>query len=310
VTHAAGPLACLVVATTIVAAQDRSPSPTFRTRSEGVRLEVLVTDGAKPIVGLTARDFELKDSGVDQVVEAASVAQSPVDVILVLDISTSLRAEGLAHLQRAAQALLARLQPRDRAGLVTFSQGVTIRAGITSHSGVREALADLEVQGSTSVVDAVYTGMLLQSDVDRPTLLLVFSDGMDTASWLRADAVLDTARRSGVVPYAVVTGTGVSSYLERPPSIVGPRRSTQAPAIEESERFLWELVRAGGGVFLNAESSGQLDARFTQALDSFRQRYILTYMPRGIERQGWHPLTIKIKGHRYHVRARAGYFVQ
>ena len=44
--------------------------------------------------------------------------------------------------------------------------------------------------------------MLGESDAGR-ALLIVFSDGVDTSSWLSADAVLDAAKRSDVVVYGV-----------------------------------------------------------------------------------------------------------
>ena len=73
----------------------QSPStPTFRTRGEGVRIDVLVTDRERPVAGLTTKDFALTDQGIGQVVEAASLATLPLDVILVLDLSVSLGEEG------------------------------------------------------------------------------------------------------------------------------------------------------------------------------------------------------------------------
>lgn len=287
------------------------PAPTFRTRSEGVRVEVLVTDGERPVGGLAARDFELVDSGVRQQVNVETLADTPLDVILVLDTSTSLTAQGLSHLARAADALIARLQPRDRAGLVTFSQDVMIRSALTTqHERVRAGLRNLQLHGTTAVIDSTYAGMAL-SDGDRPTLLLVFTDGIDTASWLRPRDVLDTARRSGVVPYAVVVGEGVAFM----PSFVQltPRRALDQlrARADETERFLGDLVSTGGGVFMNAAQTRNLEERFADALDNFRQRYVLTYSPTGVERTGWHPIAIKIKEHAsYRVRARQGYFVR
>src|SRR5262245_61615421 len=99
-------------------------TPTFRTRGEGVRIDVLVTDRERPVAGLTTKDFALTDHGIAQTVEAASLATLPLDIILVLDLSVSLGEEGLQHLARGADALLARLKPEDRAALVTFSQVV------------------------------------------------------------------------------------------------------------------------------------------------------------------------------------------
>ena len=290
--------------------QPSSPSqppstPTFRTRGEGVRIDVLVTDRDKPVAGLTTKDFALTDHGIGQVVEAASMASMPLDVILVLDLSVSLGEDGLRHLISGADALLTRLRPADRVALVTFSQVVTLRSDLTTeHGRVRDLLKGLRIHGMTSAIDAAYAGMTLQQDADRPTMMLVFTDGLDTQSWLRADAVLDTARQSAVVPYAVVAGEGVKPFTAPKASLL----SGGAPR-DPSARFLWDLVHAGGGVFMNAEATNQLERRFTEALDSFRQRYILTYVPRGVERKGWHPVTIAVKDRSYRIRARPGYFV-
>lgn len=234
------------------------------------------------------------------------MADMPLDIILVLDLSVSLGEEGLVHLTRAADALLARLRPTDRAALVTFSQVVTIRSGLTTeHQRVRDIVKGFRIHGMTSAIDAAYAGMTLQQEAERPTMMLVFTDGLDTQSWLRAEAVLDTARYSVVVPYAVVAGEGEKLFTARTASLL----SGGAPS-DPSARFLWELVQAGGGLFLNAEATNQLERRFTEALDNFRQRYILTYVPRGVEKTGWHPVTITVKDRRHRIRARPGYFVR
>ena len=40
-----------------------------------------------------------------------------------------------------------------------------------------------------------------------------------------------------------------------------------------------------------------------------RSRYLLSYGPTGIAREGWHRLEVKVKGHRGTVRSRSGYLV-
>jgi hypothetical protein len=39
----------------------------------------------------------------------------------------------------------------------------------------------------------------------------------------------------------------------------------------------------------------------------FRQRYLLSYTPRGVWREGWHRLQVRLKSRRGTVTARAGY---
>jgi VWFA-related protein len=286
--------------------------PTFRTRASGVRIDVLVTDGERPVPHLTAADFELTDSGVSQQIEVASLRDAAVDVIIVLDTSASLGDDGLRHLLRATDSLLGSLRDGDRAALVTFSRVVMMRSALTpSHDRVRGMLHGLKAEGTTSVIDATYAATTLRTQADRSALLLVFSDGIDTASWLPPEKVLATVRRSAVVPYAVVVGEAAATNTDgpaadpaRPPEPREPREPLDA-----TEGFFRDLVVSGGGVFMPAAETSQLERRFAEALDNFRQRYVLTYTPRGVDAPGWHPVTVKVKG-QHRVRASPGYLVQ
>src|SRR6202008_630693 len=80
---------------------------------------------------------------------------------------------------------------------------------------VRQAMTPLNDDGNTAIIDATYAAMMLsESDVGRG-LVIVFSDGVDTASWLTDDAVLNTARRSDVVVYAVSVQSRLKSEFLR-----------------------------------------------------------------------------------------------
>jgi VWFA-related protein len=118
-------------------------------------------------------------------------------------------------------------------------------------------------------------------DQTRP-LLLVFTDGKDTASWLSEESVLDSARRIGVVVHVVRV---------------------------ESDDFLDRLAANTGGRTWSASSDRQLRELFTKALEEMRARYLLTYTPKGVNRSGWHELKVKLKNANAEVMARPGYFV-
>jgi hypothetical protein len=118
--------------------------------------------------------------------------------------------------------------------------------------------------------------------------------------------VLATVRRSAVVPYAIVLGDYLTSTGEvRVPMGMRSTGPAEEP-FDATESFLRDLVVTGGGVFIPSGNTRALERHFAEALDSFRQRYVITYVPRGVEGAGWHPVSIKVKGgHR--VRARPGY---
>ena len=124
--------------------------------------------------------------------------------------------------------------------------------------------------------------MLGESDVGR-ALLIIFSDGVDTASWLSADAVLDIAKRSDVVAYAVAV------------------RSAEKPD------FLRDLTALTGGRLFEVEKATNLSTIFLTMLEEFRQRYLVSYTPRGVTKDGWHRLEVRVKHRGAIVKARPGY---
>ena len=260
--------------------------PQFTSRVDVIRIDALVVSGGKPVVGLTAEDFEVRDNGVLQKVQLSDASLSQLDVILALDMSASLTDDRLAQLQTASEALLKQLRPEDRAALVTFDQSVMQRRPLTSHFGsVRDALRAGTRGGRTSLVDAMFTGLSLAERGDRRTLLLTFSDGVDTSSWLEPETVITIATQSAAVVYGV-TATAPSA----------------TPAA------LRAIATATGGDVMEAKER-QLESAFTDILDEFRHRYLLTFSPERAPSSGWHRLDVRVKRRGTTVKARNGYFV-
>jgi Ca-activated chloride channel homolog len=258
--------------------------PAFSAKVESVRVDVLVLENGRPVRGLEAADFQIADDGVPQQVDLVSFEQIPLNVVLALDTSNSVAGERLAQLRDASLAVLDGLTQDDQAALVTFSNVVALGAPLSKDLGVaRKALADAQGSGETSLVDGVYAAMTVgESDVGR-ALLIVFSDGLDTASWLTADAVLESAKRSDVVAYSAAVGT-VGGAL-----------------------FLRELSALTGGTLYKVESTKDLRATFLGILAEFRHRYLVSYTPRGVSKEGWHRLDVRVRNHRATIKAWTGY---
>jgi Uncharacterized protein encoded in toxicity protection region of plasmid R478, contains von Willebrand factor (vWF) domain len=257
---------------------------TFSSRIEAVRVDVLVTANGQPVQGLAPGDFEVLDNGVRQTVDLASFEQIPLNVVLALDMSASLQGLRLGHLQAAGSTVLDGLKPGDRAALVAFSHIVSANQSLTEDlDRVRALLFQNRGEGLTSLIDAAHTGMLIgESDAGR-SLLIVFSDGVDTSSWLDAESVLETARRGDVVVYGVEVGARRASF---------PR----------------DLTEITGGRLFSVESTGGLSAVFTKILEEFRNRYLISYSPEGVAAGGWHRLDVRVRNRSVTVKARPGYF--
>jgi VWFA-related protein len=257
---------------------------TFSTRVEAVHVDVLVARNGQIVHGLEAGDFEVRDEGVVQDVELVSFEELPLGLVLAFDVSASVSGERLEHLQGAGLTLLEQLTARDQAALLTFSQVITLQQALTKDvSQVSHSLLGVTPFGETALVDASYAALTLGGSGVGRTLLILFSDGIDTASWLAPDAVLESAGRSDVVVYGVVV-----------------RGRTRADFVDD----LSELT--GGSVF-QVDSTRDLSAAFIGILEQFRQRYLLSYMPRGVSRRGWHRLDVRVRGRGLDVKARAGY---
>ncbi|MCU1382193.1 MAG: hypothetical protein JWL71_890 [Acidobacteria bacterium] len=263
------------------AAQQRAP---FTSKVEAVRVDVLVTDNGQVLRGLGPADFELFDNGVPQRVDLVSFDQIPLNVILALDMSDSVAGDRLEQLRGAGAGLLQALKPDDQAALIAFSHVVQLGSKLTPDlAAVRDALAAARGSGMTALVDGTYAGIMVgESDAGRG-LLIVFSDGVDTSSWLRADLVLDAARRADVVVYGV--------------SLVSPSKP----------EFLRDVTTITGGRLFEIEKTANLRATFLGILAEFRQRYLVSYTPDGVAQQGWHKLDVRVKNRRATVKARPGY---
>lgn len=260
----------------------------FVSKVELVRLDVLASAGAQPVTGLTAADFEVRDNGVPQKVTLVGADKVPVNVMIALDTSGSLSQERLARLRSASQALLAKLQPGEAAGLITFSHVVTQLQPMTPDVRlVTTALDRIVPAGYTSLVDATSLGLSLAEQGDGRTLLIVFSDGVDTMSWQPEAIVVNAAKRSEAVLYAV-----------------------SASREGGSPRFLDAVADATSGKVMAVESNDRLEAAFVQILEEFRQRYLLSYSPTGVTKPGWHKIEVQVKRRGVSTRARPGYFAR
>jgi len=281
-THASIAAAVAALSLPLTAAQ----GPTFSTRLEAVRLDVLVTAGGQPVRGLTVDDFEVSDNGVRQTLDLASFEQIPLSVVLALDASASLSAPQLDDLRSAGRAVLAALKNDDQAALVTFTELVSLEQALTGDAAaVESALGRVDPDGGTALVDGVYSAVTIADASRGRGLTIVFSDGLDTASWLTKEQVIEAARRSDVVVYGVGTG----------------RTETD---------FLSDITDDTGGRLLQIDSTANIRDRFLAILAEFRERYVLSYTPRGVAHSGWHRLDVRIKGRRATVRARPGYMAQ
>ena len=293
----------------LLTAQTHAPQR-FKTTAEAVRVDVLVKEGSRPVAGLSATDFELRDSGVVQRIDAVAFEDVPLNVMVALDTSDSLAGRPLEHLRSAALAAIGLMRPDDRVALLTFNHRLWLRIPWTAdRSSLQSALRDVQAGGATGLHDVAYAALTLKGETPGRAMVLLFSDGNDTSSWLSGQHVMDTGRRTDAVVYAVAMSTGpraVPGYRLDFRSGVQPPVPTVAASLL-TEEFLPALASQTGGEFFAVKGSESLRETFVGIITEFRTRYLLTYTPTGVEATGWHPIDVRLKTRRAAVTARRGY---
>ena len=272
---------------TVLAPQLRAQRPTFRAFTDVVSVDVAVKNGRVPVPGLTAADFELRDNGVVQQIDAVSIEAVPIDVTLVVDLSGSV-VPNVKEFKSDVEKFVALLRPTERARIVSFSDEVHEDLPMEPPGNRRQL--EWNGGGATSLNDALLYGLLWPEIPDRRHLIIAFTDGIDTFSTVPNDSIPAVAGRVEAVLHAV---------------LVRSLQTSRADLVQESVDALQEAVRRTGGEIHRL--SRALDD-FTQIVEDFRASYVLRYTPKGVERHGWHALAVRVtRPGTFNVRARAGY---
>jgi VWFA-related protein len=279
----------------------------FRTGVEAVRVDALVMDGSKPVADLRADDFELRDNGVAQTIESVAISDVPISMMVALDTSESVAGHVLDELKEGVSAAAAALRPVDRTALISFSSDVRLTMDWADDAtAVPKALSGIRAGGGTALWDATFAALTFSDETPAVRrLVLVFSDGDDTSSWLSREAVLDKARRTDAVVY------GVEIRDVYTPRVGALHNRSGAESFKnvstDDSPFLADVADLTGGSRFRVSDATELRKAFARVLTEFRTRYLITYTPQGATQTGWHALDVKLKTKRGKVVARRGY---
>lgn len=306
-----------VLALVLAAAAVQAPAPpSFATGVEGVYVDVFVSDGGRPVVDLAAGDLELRDDGVRRPFELVAVESLPLASFLVFDTSGSVAGAKLEALRGAAGVLVGSLRPGDEAALVTFNHELRLPVPPTADPSLLEhALARIRPGGETALLDALYAATLLASGRGR-SLLVLFTDGDDTLSWLDDRQVMQVLLESNVLVQVV----GLVPELERgyDPALMrhdlrffdpnNPGDISEKPMPETPHmRRLRRLAEATGGRFWPASAPDRLADAFRAVAEAMRTRYVLRFEPGPAQGEGLHELEVKLVGRKGSVHCRKTY---
>jgi Ca-activated chloride channel homolog len=228
-----------------------------------------VTDRNGAIVGgLTQDNFAITEDGRPQQI-AVFEKQSELPLNLTLAIDTS----GSVHKDLAAEAAAARrfahalVRSQDQMSIMQFSTEVRALTPFTNKlSQIDRALSQLRRGWATAFYDAIDQGSERLGAKDGRKVLVVISDGDDTAKNTTYAEALEQALRSEVMIYSLIDV----------PIAASAGRSTGG------EHALITLSEQTGGKYFYV-SDGGLDEAFAKVSDDLRTQYLLGYYPRNQE---------------------------
>jgi Ca-activated chloride channel homolog len=279
-------------------AQERAP--VFRVDVKLVRLLATVKDQRGELVGGLDKDaFTIFDNGVrQQVAVFERRTEQPLSVSLLVDTSGStakdLRYE-LDSVNRFLHALFAEGNPRDAVALYSFNYQVTLHNDFTRRLPLLDRnLKALRAEAGTALYDAIYLASDVVEHREGRRVLVIVTDGGDTASRKTYQQALETAHRADAVIYAI---------------LVMPITNDAGRNIGGENALTTLTASTGGRVFMPALGAG-IDAAFREILSDLRTQYLIGYYPKNVPaaRNRFHSVAVKLARPDLRAITRNGYY--
>jgi len=262
-----------------------------------VNVFVSVTDqkGA-PVGGLTRDDFAIaEDDRPQKIAIFERESDMPLNLTLAVDTSSSVFKD-LADEQRAARGFVkAVLRPQDQISLLGFATVVEELTKFTKKPDeIAHGIARLQGGGGTAFYDAIVLGSERLGRQKGRKVLVVVSDGDDTAKGSNYEQALEAALRNEVMIY----------------SLIDVPIEQSAGRDLRGEHALITLAEDTGGKSFYLDTEG-LKNSLMKVSEDLRTQYFIAYYPHnqkpGID---FHRIQITVPGAAsdYNVGYRTGYY--
>jgi Ca-activated chloride channel family protein len=244
-----------------------SDQSTFKVDVRLVNVFATVVDAhGAPVANLQKDDFQVLEDGIPQQIAVFHrESELPLSIVLAVDTSLSTRKDIRLELDSARRFAHSILRPVDALSLYQFSEYVDEVTPFTSNLGeIDRGIERVHVGAATALYDAIYLGSLTLEDRQGRKVLVVITDGGDTASKVDYAEAVREAQQAEAIVYSIIVV----------PIEASAGRNTGG------EHALIEISRATGGKYYYASSLPDLDSAFRQISDELRTQYLLAYYPK------------------------------
>jgi VWFA-related protein len=308
--------------------QELNPDDVVKVDTTEVMFPVTVRDANGQLVNnLTRNDFRVFEDNTLQPLSDLALRQVPVDVVLMVDASSSV-ANNIDDFRRAAQGFAAKLTAEDRISLIKFDDRVELLQDWTkSRFQLQRALNRIEPGMYTRFNDALL--LASKDQFGAPSLksrraVIVLSDGLDNGQGTTSlEAALQAMIRAQVTAY-IVSNTEISRAAKRAEldTLLGGSESSVRfnqvnidrlrlglQALDQSEQNLAQLARATGGRLYKPLTFDALESTYAEVADELRHQYALYFTPLNKARDGsFRRVRVETANPAYRPQTRVGYF--
>jgi len=270
-------------------AAQQPQGPVFRAGTQVVSLFVTVADAQKRLVpDLNKEAFEVFDNDKPQALTYFDNSIHPITVVVMLDTSGSMTLT-IDLLKRAAEQFLIRLLPDDKAKVGAFNDKVQISARFSNNRDqLISAVKDLDYGNGTRLWDAVAMSLDELKGIDGRKVILVFTDGDDTASKVGLGSMIDRARAEEVMVYAIGLESQFMNQRTKP------------------DGGLRKIADETGGGYFELKKTADLAPTFTKVASELHSQYVIGFSPTQLDNRV-HKLMVKMKPAGLTARARKSY---
>jgi len=293
-------LSVLLITAHAAGAED-GKMPVFRASAALVNLTVTVNDRKqRPVDGLTPSDFKVYEDGFPQDITLFEPQRLPLDLVLILDTSTSTRGSR-EKVRHAAAQLVDRMQSGDEAEVLVFARGTYRVCDFTGDTTVvKHALETVSPEDEKS---HIHRAILVALDDlrrrpahERHQVVVILTDGDDNDGLADDDWLMLQASRSAATFYIVYT----------PRVTIGADEEFRA---SRDRALLERIARQSGGFLVDLATPYELTLRFGRIAEEIRSRYRIGYAPAPERPAGkWRYLQVVVSRPNLSVRHRERYW--
>jgi len=231
-----------------------------------VNIFVTVTDEhGSPVANLNKDNFRIFEDGHPQKISVfGKESELPLSIVLDIDTSLSTRKDLPLELGSARRFAHTIIRPVDALSLYDFSEVVSQDLPFTSDlRTIDHGIDRVHTGAATALYDAVFLGAQALETRQGRKVLVVITDGGDTASQINYQGALRAAQQAEAIVYSIIDV----------PIEASAGRDTGG------EHALIQLSEDTGGKYYYASSIQQLDQAFRAISDELRTQYLLAYYP-------------------------------